>query len=207
MQADGPRWPSTNTRDPLGCRTWPAALHGLSKQAVIKAVCDFQLESNRDGANQLTDSALRAGGDSREPGCAGSETARFLDRDMVFLEEKRSQETFLSSMLVANGSRAPCWQGRRGSYGPTRFVCCCHTVLLMCTRDASFGAQLDEEESWIGMIAIMQHPLSSKSGATRPLTAPLRAAQRSQALSQLTAYHSGTTDPMELANGHETRSR
>lgn len=57
------------------------------------------------------------------------------------------------------------------------------------------------------MIAIMQCPLSSKSGAVRLLTAAHRATQWSQAVSQLTAYHSGTTDPMELANGHETRSR
>lgn len=102
------------------------------------------------------------------------------------------------------GPQGSCWQGRR-SCGPTRFSYGCHTVVLMCTRDASFGAQLDEEESWTGMIAVMLHLLSIKSGAPRLLTAVHRAAQWSQTLSQLTAYHSGTGNPMELPNGYETR--
>lgn len=104
------------------------------------------------------------------------------------------------------GPKVPCWQGRR-CCGPTRFGCGCHTVVLICTRDASFGAQLDEEESWTGMIAIMRHPLSSKSGAPRPLTAAHRAAQWSQALSQLTAYHSGTAGPHRVGQWFMKRDR
>lgn len=143
----------------------------------------------------------------REPGCAGSETARLQRCQVPYRRYGVSpgrkvscQETLCSQCWSRMGPQGPCWQGRR-SCGPTRFGCGCHTVVLMRTRDASFGAQLDEEESWTGMIAVMLHPLSSKSGAPRPLTAAHRAAQWSQTLSQLTAYHSGTGDPMELANG------
>lgn len=125
---------------------------------------------------------------------------------MVFLKVGRCQETLCPERWSRMGPQAPCWQGR-WSYGPTGFGCGCHTAVLMCTRDASFGAQLDEEESWAGMIAIMQHPLSSKSGAPRPLTAAHRAAQWSQALSQLTAHHSGTADPMELGQWLMKRDR
>lgn len=83
---------------------------------------------------------------------------------MVFFKVGRCQETLCPQCWSRMGPQEPSRQGRR-SCGPTTFACGCHTVVLMCTRDASFGAQLDEEESWTGMIAVMQHPLSSKSGA------------------------------------------
>lgn len=80
-----------------------------------------------------------------------------------FSREEGVKRLFCPQCWSRMGPQTPCWQGR-SSCGPTRFGCGCHTVVLMCTRDASFGAQL-EEESWTGMIAVMRHPFSIKSGA------------------------------------------
>lgn len=110
---------------------------------------------------------------------------RYHTDGMVFLKVGRCQETLCPQRWSRMGPQAPRWQGRR-SYGPTRFGCGCHTVVLMCTRDASFGAQLDEEESWTGMIAVMQHPFSSKSGA--PPAAHRGAQGRSVVAGLVSAY-------------------
>jgi hypothetical protein len=66
------------------------------------------------------------------------------------------------------GPKVPCCQGGMGT-GQQDLVA---AVTQLCWRalvTASFGAQLDEEDSWNGMITIMRHPLSSRSGAPRPL--------------------------------------
>lgn len=78
-------------------------------------------------------------------------------------------------------------------------------MVLICTRDASFGAQLDEEESWTGMMAVMQHPFSSKSGA---LQAAHRGAQGHSVVAGLvSAYRLSFRNgrPMKLANGFMKR--
>lgn len=101
-----------------------------------------------------------------------------------FSREEGVKRLFCPQCWSRMGPQTPCWQGR-SSCGPTRFGCGCHTVVLMCTRDASFGAQL-EEESWTGMIAVMRHPFSIKSGA--PQAAHRGAQGRSMVAGLVSAY-------------------
>lgn len=109
------------------------------------------------------------------------------------------------SILVANGGpkipKGPLyWQGRR-SYGPTRFGYACHTVLLMCTRDPDFGAQLDEEESWSGMIAIMRHPFKQQKRSSK--ASDLGAHGRSVVAGLVSAYRLSFRNgrpPIDLAS-------
>lgn len=110
-----------------------------TKQAVIKAVCCFHLESNRDDASTLRPSALRAWD---APGSQAVQARKvpvsqktllggYHGDGMVFLKVGRCQETLCPQCWSRMGPQAPCWQGRM-SCGPTRSGCGCHTVLLMC---------------------------------------------------------------------------
>lgn len=137
----------TNTLDPLGRRLGWGVYQGSSRQIIVKAVCRFHLESNRGHASTFDSFRSTGLGCSRDPGCAARKVPACdglgtIQMVRCFSSEEGVKRPFVLNAGPRMGPRHPLLgRGWRRSCGPTRLGCGCQIVVLMCARDASFGAR------------------------------------------------------------------